>query len=464
MYLEILSSALVGLLTAGVIGWLSLRHARAQAQMEKNNNAEKMLQLSTSVEDWKTQTQEWKTKAEQFDQAAKTINSQLQEQLIANSILETQLNSERAHAGEKLQLLENAQLQLSERFKQLAQEIFDEKSKSFSENNKTQLDTLLNPLGERLKDFQRRVEETYDKESKQRFSLEKELKILTQVNAKLNEDAVNLTRALTGASNKTQGNWGEMILESILDRSGLQKGREYEVQYSSVLRTDDGDKRYQPDVIINLPENRHIVIDSKVSLNAYVRFVSAEDDATRAIELKAHIASMRKHITELSQKNYHQLLNIQSLDFVFLFVPVEPAFILAAQHDPSLFQDAFDKNLMIVCPSTLLASLRTVANLWRQEYQSRNAKEIAKHAASLYEKFVGFVDDMKKTGEQLKKAQDVHSEAFKKLHTGKGNLVRQVERLAEMGVSPSKRIPAELLPEESEKDELTALESSNENS
>lgn len=449
-------AAVSALFALAVAFWINTGNARQREALVEQNNQEKLAQLTSQLQDWKT-------KAESVAHENKMLSNQVQDALREKSILETQLNSERSHAAEKLALLENAQSQLTERFKQLAQEIFDEKSKTFRENNKTQLDSLLNPLGERLKDFQRKVEETYDKESQQRFSLEKELKNLTQISTKLNDDAINLTKALTGSSNKTQGNWGEMILESILERSGLQKGREYEVQYSSVLRTDEGDKRYQPDVIVHLPENRHIVIDSKVSLNAYVRCIAAEDEAQRALELKAHIASMRKHINELSQKNYHQLLNIQSLDFVFLFVPVEPAFILAAQHDPALFQDAFDKNLMIVCPSTLLASLRTVANLWRQEYQSRNAKEIAKHAASLYEKFVGFVEDMRKTGEQLKKAQEIHGEALKKLHTGKGNLVRQVERLAEMGVSPNKRIPPELLSEESEKSETIQLESAAEN-
>jgi len=437
----LLAVALIAFCALLILYWLSQRHARQRMLFLEQTQTEKTAELANQLQDWRS-------RAERVEAQARQLDAQLQEALREKYVLEARIDSERQHADEKLKLLENAQAQLTERFKQLAQEIFEEKSKSFKENNKSQLDQLLNPLGERLKEFQRKVEETYDKEAQQRFSLEKELKNLTQINSRLNEDAVNLTKALTGTANKTQGNWGEMILESILERSGLQKGREYDVQYASVLRTDEGDKRYQPDVLVHLPENRHIVIDAKVSLNAYVRYTSSEDELQRALELRAHIASVRKHINELSQKNYHQLLNIQSPDFVFLFIPVEPAFITAAQHDPALFQDAFDKNLMIVSPSTLLASLRTVANLWRQEYQSRNARDIARHAASLYEKFVGFIDDLRKVGEQLKKAQDSHTDALKKLHTGKGNLVRQVERLAEMGVSPGKRIPAELLADE----------------
>lgn len=359
----------------------------------------------------------------------------------SKSSLESQLFSQEKTANEKLQLLVNAREELSSQFKSLANDILDEKSRKFADQNKTSLETLLQPLGQRIHDFEKKVEEVYDKESKQRFSLENEIRTLRDLNTRISQDAINLTNALKGQS-KTQGAWGEIILERVLEMSGLVKGREYEIQ---VTLTSEEGKRSCPDVIVYLPEQRHLVIDSKVNLLAYDKYCSLADGPEREAELKRNIAAFRKHIGELNLRRYQDHYKLNSLDFVLMFVPIEGAFMVAVQADPTLFDQAFEKNLVIVSPSTLLATMRTISNLWRQEYQSRNAAKIAKQAGRLYDKFVAFVDDLEDIGSKLQSAQATYDAAHNKLSSGRGNIVGRVENLRLLGARAKKKLPAELV-------------------
>lgn len=355
--------------------------------------------------------------------------------------LESTLAGEREQAQEKLALLVQAREQLADQFRALAGDILEEKSRRFAEQNQASLGALLTPLRDRLGEFQRKVEEVYVTEAQQRFSLQQEVKRLVEQNARLSRDADNLAQALKGQS-KTQGTWGEMILERVLESSGLRKGVEYTVQ-SSFDREDGG--RSQPDVVIQLPDGKQLVVDAKVTLTAYERYASTDDDAERQQELRRHLDSVRTHIKGLSGKNYHSLYDLKSLDFVLMFIPVEPAFMLAVTEDAELFDEAFRRNVLLVSPSTLLASLRTIANLWRQEYQNRNAQDIARHCASLYDKFVGFVEDIEDIGRKLESTQKAWKGARDKLSLGRGNLVRQVERVRELGVKPGKSLPQALV-------------------
>jgi len=353
----------------------------------------------------------------------------------------TTLDAERRQNDEKLALLNEAREQLSNQFKALANEILEEKAKRFTEQNQTNIGQLLEPLKLKLTEFQGKVEEVYVQEGKERSALAAQVKHLMDLNRQLSDDAHNLTRALKGSS-KTQGNWGEMILEKILESSGLRKGHEYDVQESH--SREDG-SRAQPDVIIHLPEERHIVVDAKVSLNAYEEYVNAEDDIGRDVAFKRHLASVRGHIRELSDKNYHDIHGVKSLDFVLMFIPVEPAFMLAISQDNEMWQDAWKRNVLLVSPSTLLFVVRTVAHLWRQEQQNRNAQEIARRGAELYDKLVGFVDDLKGIGTRLTQAQRDYDSAYGKFVGGKGNVIRQAEMLKGLGVKPGKTMPTDVL-------------------
>ncbi|OWY40442.1 DNA recombination protein RmuC [Xenophilus sp. AP218F] len=366
----------------------------------------------------------------------------------------TLLEQERLQSQEKIALLNEARASLSAQFKALAGDILEEKSKRFTEQNQQNLGALLGPLHERIQGFGKLVQDTYDKDSKERLTLETELKRLQELNSRLGDDAIALTNALTGASSKAQGTWGEMVLEKVLETSGLAKDREYRVQVSDIVETEDGAKRYQPDVVIDLPEGKQLVVDSKVSLNAYVRYTAADNDAAREAELKAHIAAIRAHIRALSEKRYQDLYRLNTLDFVFMFIPVEPAYLLAVQHDMSLFNEAFERRIMIVGPSTLLATLRTVASIWRYEYQNQNAQEIARQGGAMYDKFVGFVANMEKLGKQLDASRDIFGDAMKQLTAGRGNLVVSAEKLRKLGIRNNKQLAGTLrLEGQSEDDE-----------
>ncbi len=371
-----------------------------------------------------------------------------------NAALNTQLTQERSQNIEKIALLQNAREELSSQFKNLANDILEEKSKRFSEQNQQSLGQLLEPLKTRLQEFQGKVEQVYVQEGKDRSALAEQVRQLMELNRTVSQEANNLTRALKG-SNKTQGNWGELILERVLETAGLRKGEEFDVQESHT--TGDG-RRLQPDVVLHLPEDRHLVIDAKATLVAYEDYANAEDDKHREAALKRHLDAVRTHIKGLSEKNYQDLYGLKSLDFVLMFVPIEPAFMLAVTHDRELFMDAWNKNVLLVSPSTLLFVVRTVASLWRQEAQNRNAQDIAKRGAELYDKLAGFVEDMESLGNRLGQAQKDYDGAISKLSTGRGNLIRQAEMLKKLGVKPNKALPTPLVEQSGETSDSADME------
>jgi DNA recombination protein RmuC len=363
--------------------------------------------------------------------------------------LEAALDSERKQGLGRIESLNEAKEALTIQFKNLANDILDDKTRRFTEQNALSLDTLLKPLQTKLTEFKEQVSTSYANESRERFALKSEIERLSALNVKMSDETRSLTQALKGDS-KVQGNWGELVLESILESSGLRKGEEYLVQDS---HTQVDGSRLQPDIVVRLPESRHLVIDSKVSITAYARHAESVDTDTAQIELNAHIQSLRQHIQGLSSKNYSSLYGVGSVDFVLMFIPIEPAFLLALKSAPNLYQEALAKNIVLVCPSTLMATLRTVAHLWRQDHQNKNALEIARQCGALYDKFVGFVDDMEKLGQRIDQAQTSYHDAFNKLKTGKGNLIRTAEKVRELGVKPSKTLPAGLLDSTAETDD-----------
>jgi len=362
--------------------------------------------------------------------------------------LTTILELERSQAKERIEFREDSKEQLSNQFKTLASEILEEKSKKFTDQNKINLDQILGPLKIKISEFQGKVQEVYIQESKDRSALSEQVKQLMTLNNQLSDDAHNLTQALKGQS-KAQGNWGELILERVLEASGLRKGHEYNVQVSHVR--EDG-TRVQPDVVVHLPEQRHLIIDAKVSLTAYEIHANSDNDPERIAAIKKHLESVRSHIKELSEKNYHQLYGLQSFDFVLMFIPVEPAFMLAISHDNNLWLESWKKNILLVSPSTLLFVVRTVAHLWKQEQQNSNAQEIASRGAELYNKLAGFVEDLDMLGKRLQQAQISYDDAYGKFSKGKGNVIRQAEMLKELGIKPSKSISQSLTTDSTQDD------------
>jgi DNA recombination protein RmuC len=361
---------------------------------------------------------------------------------VQNAIrFEAELDSERKQGLGRIESLNEAKEALTSQFKNLANEILEDKSKRFTEQNAASLDALLKPLQTKLTEFKEQVNTSYGNEARERFALKNEIERLANLNLRMSDETRSLTKALKGDS-KVQGNWGELVLESILESSGLRKGEEYLVQDS---HTQTDGSRLQPDVVVKLPEGRSLVVDSKVSITAYARHAQTSDPELAEQELAAHIQSLRQHIQGLSNKNYSSLYGIGSVDFVLMFVPIEPAFLLALKTAPNLYQEALAKNIVLVCPSTLMATLRTVAHLWRQDQQNRNALEIAKQCGTLYDKFVGFVEDLEKLGQRLEQAQTSYHDAFNKLKSGKGNLIRTAQKVRELGVKPSKNLSVPLI-------------------
>jgi DNA recombination protein RmuC len=354
-----------------------------------------------------------------------------------NAQLQTRIDEQAKNTEEKLKLLLDAELRLNTQFENLAGKIFDDRSKQFTEHHKTSLDHIVTPLREQLGEFKQRIETVYDNENKDRISLREEIVSLRRDTAQMNQEALNLTRALKG-DKKAQGNWGEMILEKVLEKSGLRKGIEYETQ--GAFRDEDN-RMFKPDVIVRLPENKDVVIDSKVSLLAYERYCSTEDDLERIAALKQHTDAVREHIKGLSNKNYSDLKGLRSLDFVLLFMPIEAAFIAAFQADERLFADAFEHKIIVVTPTTLLATLRTIENIWRYERQNENARAIADKAGSLYDKICGFVEDVDKLGKQLSTVNKTYDDMRGKLSQGRGNLINQASGFVDLGVKVKKTFP-----------------------
>lgn len=348
--------------------------------------------------------------------------------------LNARYEAECKQSTERVQIVLDAKAQLTEQFQNLANQILEDKSQKFTQKNQENLDALLGPLHVRIKEFQQQVASTYDVDSKERLTLKTEIERLALLNAQVSADAHNLTNALKG-SVKTQGNWGEMLLEQVLELSGLRKGEQYFAQETYVA--EDG-RQKRPDVVVHVPGGRHLIVDSKVSLVAYERYCNAPDEATRDLALKEHLTSLRNHVRSLAEKKYQGLPQLQAPDFVMLFIPLESAFLLAIHQDPALFQEAYTRNVCFVSPSTLQINLRTVANIWRIEDQNRNAKQIAEQCAKLYDKFVGFVEDLELVGKRIGLTQVAFDDAHKKLVTGRGNLVKQALDFKRLGVTATK--------------------------
>jgi DNA recombination protein RmuC len=415
---------ILGIAIGAVASWLITRSKSLtldKAAFEKNAYMQQLID-------------ELKQEVNKKDNALFSISSQL-------SVKETELKNLNTDLLEQKQEMLKIGEKFNTEFRNLANEILEEKSKRFTEQNKTNLDLLLKPLSERIKEFEKKVDETYDKEAQQRFSLKEEVKRLAELNQQISKEAQSLTKALKGES-KTQGNWGEVILESILERTGLRKGYEYTVQESFSL---DGSRRYQPDVIVHYPGDRSIVIDSKVSLTAYELYASATTETEKEQALKAHFTSIKNHISELTSKSYQDIEGIKTLDFVVMFLPVEPAYMLAMQYDPQLWSYAYEKRILLISPTNLVAVLKMIESLWKQEFQNRNVLEIARQGGALYDDFVRLTENLIKLGKKLDDASLHYKDTMRKISEGHGNLVSKVEKLKILGVKAKKKLPESLL-------------------
>jgi len=362
--------------------------------------------------------------------------------------------TERKNLEERLenqkQELEELQKKFTTEFENIATKILKENTKEFTTSNQKNMSDIMGPIKEKLQSFEKKVEETYDRELRDKISLKEEVKKLYDLNSKISDEANNLTKALKGDVKK-QGNWGEVVLERILERSGLTKGEEYDREV--VMQNSEG-QTIRPDVIIRLPEEKHVIVDSKVSLIAYERFVNANGEADAEKFQKEHIISMKAHVKELAEKHYQSSDALNSPDFVLMFMPIESSFAMAVQYDQELFGYAWDNKIVIVSPSTLLATLRTIASIWKQEHQNRNVLEIAKQGGLLYDKFVGFVEDMIKLGKQMDTSKNSYQDAMKKLYDGSGNLVRRAENIRELGAKVKKKLPQTLIDRMNDTDAL----------
>ena len=356
---------------------------------------------------------------------------------------ETDLKHITERLAENKKEVEGLQAKFKIEFENLANKILEEKTGKFTEQNKKNLDEILNPLKDRIQQFEKKVDETHKKDIEDRASIQERIKNLIETSQQISEDAKSLTKALKGDS-KTQGNWGELILENILERSGLVKDREYFVQQSF---KDESGNRFQPDVIVKYPGDRSVVIDSKVSLTAYERFVSSENSNDQEKILNEHLISIKNHIKELSEKSYQDLYQLKSLDFVMMFIPIEPSYLVAIQKDPDLWNFAYDKRILLISPTNLIAALKMIASMWRQEYQSQHVMEIAQQSGALYDKFVGLVEDLQDIGNKLESTKKVYEGAMNKISTGKGNLISRVEKIKQLGAKTKKELPNELLEE-----------------
>ncbi len=362
------------------------------------------------------------------------IDIKLTQKISEFNNLEEKLNENKAE-------VEKLQEKFSKEFEILASKILEEKSVKFTEQNKENLKIILNPLQERIQTFEKKVEDTHKESIDYHAALRQQILGLKDLNLQMSKDTINLTKALKGDS-KTQGNWGELVLERVLEKSGLEKDREYFVQQS--FTTEDG-KRILPDVVIHLPDTKKMIIDSKVSLTAYEQFVNSDDDHEKSQFLKEHVNSLKRHIEQLSEKRYEDIYKIESPDFVLLFIPIEPAFAVALSVDNQLYNKAFEKNIVIVTPTTLLATLRTIDSMWNNEKQQRNAIEIARQAGALYDKFEGFITDLTNVGKKMDDAKNEYKNAMSKLFEGKGNLIVSVEKLKKMGAKSKKSLPQNII-------------------
>ncbi|MGC6207396.1 MULTISPECIES: DNA recombination protein RmuC [unclassified Citrobacter] len=455
MDISIMMSAVLALAAGLLVGWLTTKARADQIRADLIEERRELDIALSAARQQLAQEAHWRDECELLNNELRSLHS-------INTSLEadlrevtTRLEATQQHAEDKIRQMINSEQRLSEQFENLANRIFEHSNRRVDEQNRQSLNSLLAPLREQLDGFRRQVQDSFGKEAQERHTLAHEIRNLQQLNAQMAQEAVNLTRALKG-DNKTQGNWGEVVLTRVLEASGLREGYEYETQVSI---ENDARSRMQPDVIVRLPQGKDVVIDAKMTLVAYERYFNAEDEYTRESALQEHIASVRNHIRLLGRKDYQQLPGLRSLDYVLMFIPVEPAFLLALDRQPELITEALKNNIMLVSPTTLLVALRTIANLWRYEHQSRNAQQIADRASKLYDKMRLFVDDMSAIGQSLDKAQDNYRQAMKKLSSGRGNVLSQAEAFRSLGVEIKREINPELAEQATTQDEEYRLRS-----
>lgn len=419
--------------------------SKTQSQAEKSSLNERNNGLLSQIEQFKQQFQSEKNQFEKTILQITTEKESIQKEKEALAIhlakKENDFDNLLERNKEQKQEVNELQEKFTKEFENLANKILEEKTNKFTEQNKENMKIILNPLQEKIQLFEKKVEDTHKESIDYHAALRQQILGLREMNDKMSKETVNLTKALKGDS-KMQGNWGELVLERVLEKSGLEKGREYEVQQS--FSTEEGG-RVMPDVIINLPDGKKMVVDSKVSLTAYERFVNEDNDDLKAAILKEHVTSVKRHVDQLSDKNYQDIYQMESPDFVLLFIPIEPAFALALNEDSTLYNKAFEKNIVIVTPSTLLATLRTIDSMWTNQKQQENAIEIARQAGALYDKFEGFVSDLIKIGKKMDEAKGEYGNAMNKLVDGKGNLVTSVEKLKKMGAKAKKALPENII-------------------
>ena len=446
-------TGIIGLFIGVFAMWLLSRQ-----KQHRQSGQLKDLEVKLAVENERTESRtaqidELKEKVEQQESSYQQQQKVTETDKVRIAELNTLLEDERKLSQEKLTLLENAEKNMTSAFENLSNRIMEEKSKKFTEQNKLNIDKTLIPLREQLHEFKKRVDDVYDKETRDRVSLFNEIKNLKSLNEQMSKDATNLTRALKGES-KTRGNWGEVILQRVLEDSGLKNGREYDAQESY---RDEHGKLFYPDVVVHLTDNKDVVIDSKVSLNAYEEFCSSEDSEEQKQALTEHLNAIRKHVSELQGKNYHELIKINSLDMVLMFVPIEPALMLAFEQDENLYHESFKRGIVLVSPTTLHMTLQIIHNMWRYEYQNKNTQKIAKQAGDMYDKFVGFVDALDDIGDKLDKAQSAYQTAHNRLTTGKGNLVGRAEAIHKLGLQTNKKLDKALVEKENDDNEIREI-------
>jgi DNA recombination protein RmuC len=422
---------IIGLAVGSTAGWLIARYKYAA---DRQSETAVVLVEQSKNKELAAQVNELKQQLEFERRKTQELSNSLTESKTDFRNLQEKLQDQKKE-------LENINDRLALQFKNLANEIFEDKSKKFTDQNKSNIHDLLKPLGEKIIDFEKKVEDTHKHSISQNAALREQLENIQRLNLQMTREAENLTRALKGDS-KTQGAWGEFILESILEKSGLERDREFFIQES--FTTAEG--RFRPDVIIKLPESRHVIIDSKVSLTAYNSFVNSANDEEKTLALKGHLISIRQHMKGLADKNYQKHITSDSnLDFIIMFIPIEPAYILAIQSERGLYEEALEKRIVFVSPTLLIPSLQLIKNVWKQEYQNRHVMDIANKAGDLYDKFVGFADDLIRLGQYMDQSKKYYEESMKKLSVGSGNLVRRVEELKKLGAKASKTIDAKLL-------------------